>query len=213
MPPWFVSVPLLLIGGTVALYWHRVLRMARKQRRRTGKAANLVPPEPVGRVLRILWVPVVVIWVAHPLAAAFRTDPPAALRPLAHVGWVRWASAAAVVAGFVVTRRCWTRMGRDWRMGIDPGERTRLVFDGLFAYVRHPIYALSAGMMLATMAALPTPTMLAAGTVHVILLVWESAREERHLVAVHGPAYEAYRRRVGRILPRSLRPYTPASAP
>ena len=213
MLPWLVSVPLLLIGGTVALYWHRVLRMARKQRRRTGKAANLVPPEPVGRVLRILWVPVVVLWVAHPVAAAFWNNPSAGLRPVADVGWLRWVSAAAVVAGFLVTRRCWKRMGQNWRMGIDPGERTQLVFDGLFAYVRHPIYALSAAMMLATMAALPTPVMLAAGTVHVALLLWESAREERHLVAVHGPAYEAYRRHVGRILPRSLRPYVPATVP
>jgi protein-S-isoprenylcysteine O-methyltransferase Ste14 len=210
MSPWPVSVPLLVIGGTVALYWYRVLRMARKQRRRTGRAANLVPPEPVGRALRILWAPVVVLWVVHPLAAAAAWDrPPAGLRPLVDVGWLRWGCAAVVVIGFLVTRRCWKRMGQSWRMGIDPGEQTRLVFDGLFGYVRHPIYALSAGMMLATMVALPTPAMLAAGAAHVLLLLWESAREERHLVAVHGPAYEAYRRRVGRILPRSVRPYAP----
>lgn len=208
MLPWPVSVPLLVIGGTVALYWHRVLRMARKQRRRTGKAANLVPPEPVGRALRIVWAPAVVIWVAHPIAAAFRADPPAALRPLVDVGIVRWLCAAVVVVCFVATRRCWARMGKNWRMGIDPGERTQLVFDGPFAYVRHPIYALSAAMMLATTAALPTPAMMAAAAVHIGLLFWESAREERHLVAVHGPAYEQYRERVGRLLPRSARPYT-----
>jgi len=207
MRPWTESIPLIVIGTTVAIYWHQVLRMARKQRKQTGKAANLIPPEPLGRLLRILWVPIVVLWIVHPLASAFLNEPRSPLRPVLAPGWFGWVAAALVVGGLLVTRRCWKRMGKNWRMGIDPAERTSLVFDGLFAYVRHPIYALSAGMMLATMVELPTPLMLAAGLLHIILLLWESAREERHLLAVHGQAYETYRRNVGRLVPRSFRPY------
>ncbi|MDB5296928.1 MAG: hypothetical protein JWO31_2911 [Phycisphaerales bacterium] len=214
MQPWPVGVPLLVIGGTVALYWYRVLRMARKQRRRTGRAANLVPPEPLGRALRVLWAPAVTCWMAQPVASAFGGGPgwarwPAALRPVVDVGWARWACAAAVVAGYLATRACWARMGASWRMGIDPGERTPLVVGGPFAYVRHPIYALSAGMMAAAAAAVPSPLMLAAAVVHIGLLWWESSREERHLLAAHGPAYADYRRRVGRLVPRSVRGYVP----
>ena len=207
MLPWAYSVPLLLIGGAIAIYWQQVLRMARKQRQRTGKAANLIPPELLGRMLRLIWTPVIVLWIAHQIAAAFWWNPPAAMTPLLATSWLGWVCAAAVIAGLFITRRCWKRMGRNWRMGIDPNEKTSLVVDGLFAYVRHPIYALSAGMMSATMLALPTPVMLVAGTLHIALLMWESAREERHLVAAHGADYEAYRRRVGRLMPRSLRPY------
>lgn len=203
-------VPLLVIAGVVAAYWYRVVRMARKQRRKTGKAANLIPPEPLGRLLRILWFPVIVTWIAHPAVNGLLKDaPPASLRPLYEPRLAGWACMAVVVGGFVVTRWCWSRMGKSWRMGIDPGEKTELVFDGLFGYVRHPIYALSAMMMAATMVALPTFLMWVAGTVHIGLLLWESAREERHLVAAHGAAYEEYRRRVGRILPRSVRAYAP----
>lgn len=213
MPPPPASLPLLLIGGVVAAYWYRVIRMARKQRQKTGRAANLIPAEPLGRGLRLLWTPAIGVWVFHPLASGLVADLPPAVRPLLDVGWVRWVGAAIVLTGFQLTRTCWRRMGKSWRMGIDPGERTPLVFDGPFGYVRHPIYALSAAMMVATVAALPSPAMLAAGTIHVGLLLWESAREERYLAGVHGPAYEDYRRRVGRILPRSVRPYVPAPSP
>ncbi|QOV88488.1 isoprenylcysteine carboxylmethyltransferase family protein [Humisphaera borealis] len=207
MLPWDYSIPLLVIGGTVAFYWQQVLHMARRQRKRTGKAANLVPPEPLGRLLRLLWAPVIVLWMVLPLSAAFWPNPPTAFAPVHSFHGIGWICAAAVVGGLLVTRRCWKQMGRNWRMGIDPNEKTSLVFEGLFAYVRHPIYALSAGMMIATMLALPTPAMLIAGTLHITLLLWESAREERHLVATHGADYQAYQRRVGRLMPRSLRPY------
>ena len=90
-------------------------------------------------------------------------------------------------------------------MGIDPGERTPLIATGPFAYVRHPIYALSAVMMAATAAAVPSPLMLAAAAVHLALLLWESRREEKHLLRVHGNAYEAYRARVGRFVPRPVK--------
>jgi protein-S-isoprenylcysteine O-methyltransferase Ste14 len=207
MIPWFLSLPLLLIGGTVALYWHQVLRMARKQRKRTGKAANLVPPEALGRALRILWVPAVVLWIVHPIASAFWSNRPSVARPIVDAVWTTWLGAAVVMAGFLITRRCWKQMGKNWRMGIDPGEKTALVFEGLFGYVRHPIYALSALMMFATVVAWPTPVMIVVGVVHIGLLFWESAREERHLVAVHGEAYAAYQKSVGRLIPRSTRSY------
>jgi protein-S-isoprenylcysteine O-methyltransferase Ste14 len=95
-------------------------------------------------------------------------------------------------------------------MGIDPGEPTPLLATGPFAYVRHPIYALSAAMMLATVAAVPTPLMIGTGAAHVALLLWESRREERHLLRLHGDAYRSYRARVGAFLPRPLK--SPAGA-
>lgn len=207
MPFLLDNLPLLLIGLVMAAYWYRVLRMAGKQRRKSGRAANLVPAEKLGLVLRAIWTPAIVIWIAHPIISACWQNLPSWLLPLFDTTWLRWPLAATVFLGFAITRRCWARMGKSWRMGIDPNERTSLVFDGLFAYVRHPIYSLSAAMMAATAIALPSPLMLAAAVIHILLLTWESAREERYLVAAHGSAYRAYQQRVGRIIPRSLRPY------
>ena len=87
-------------------------------------------------------------------------------------------------------------------MGIDPHEKTPLVATGPFAYVRHPIYTLSALMMAATVAAVGSPLMIGAGLVHVALLLWESLREEQYLVKTHGERYAHYRANVGRFVPR-----------
>ena len=36
------------MGLIIGAYWARVARMARKARRNTGRAANFLPPEPIG---------------------------------------------------------------------------------------------------------------------------------------------------------------------
>lgn len=202
-----IDLPALLVGLIVGAYWARVLRLVLKIRRKTGRAANLLPPEPLGRALRIIWYPTVVVWVVHPLISAFLTKPPAPMRRLYDQPVIEWT--AVVVAAFALgaTLVCWKRMGRNWRMGIDPVEKTQLVFTGPYAYVRHPIYSLSSLLMLATLLAVPTATMMMVAAIHLAFLQWEARREERHLIALHGREYEQYIRRVGRFVPRSLTPY------
>jgi len=205
--------PALAVGLVVAAYWWRVLRMAYKMRRKTGRAANLIPTEPLGRVLRLIWQPVVWVWIAHPLLAAVVVNPPALLRPMYDIPPVRWFAALVAVLAFVATRVCWKRMGKSWRMGIDPGERTALVVTGPYAYVRHPIYALSSVLMIATVVAVPTPLMAAVGLLHLVLLQWEARREERHLSRVHGEQYDRYCAGVGRFVPKTFRSYAAPAAP
>jgi protein-S-isoprenylcysteine O-methyltransferase Ste14 len=201
VPPWPTAIPLLLLGAVVAAYWYRVLRMAAKARRRTGRAANLLPPERTGRLVRVIWAPAVVIWVTQPFLVAVMSDLPGPLRPLWRSAAVAWPGALVAGLCLLATRACWRHMGRAWRMGIDPAEPTPLMTSGPFARVRHPIYALSAAMMLATAAAVPSPLMLAAGIVHLALLFWEARREDRHLEAGHGDSFRQYRDHVGGFLP------------
>src|ERR1700735_3782356 len=75
-------VSIFILGVIIAAYWFRVLRMAGKARQKTGKAANFLPPEPIGRVLRVLWIPVVIIWIVDPIVAAVGFPRAASLRPL-----------------------------------------------------------------------------------------------------------------------------------
>jgi len=205
-----VHVPALAVGIIVGAYWARVVRMVFKFRRTTGRAANFVPPEPLGRALRILWYPTVLLWIAHPLVSAFtfaRPNLPAPLRLLYHNLIVAWLAVIVAALTLAATLVCWKRMGRSWRMGIDPGEKTQLVVTGPYAYVRHPIYALSSLLMLATVVAVPTPLMIALAFIHIVFLQWEARREERHLVTAHGSEYDEYMRRVGRFIPRSIGGY------
>jgi protein-S-isoprenylcysteine O-methyltransferase Ste14 len=199
-------VPALIVGLVMAVYWARVLRLAHKEKRRTGRAANLFPAEPLGRALRLIWFPAVALWIALPLLYGSRAsralDRTAAFAPLYQSAPIAWLAAAAAVAAFVATWICWRKMGRSWRMGIDPDDKTQLIVSGPYARLRHPIYALSSLLMLCTMAILPSPAMLIVGAVHLILLQWEARREELYLSNLHGAMYTDYAERTGRFLPR-----------
>jgi protein-S-isoprenylcysteine O-methyltransferase Ste14 len=203
--------PALAVGLIVAAYWFRVMRMAAKMRRKTGNAANLVPAEPLGRALRIIWQPVVWTWIACPLFTAWNSNSRASLlRPIYDIPLLQWLAVAVAILAYAATRLCWKRMGKSWRMGIDPAEKTSLVFTGPYAFVRHPIYALSSALMVATVAAVPSPLMMIAAALHLLLLQWEARREEQNLCRIHGRQYEDYRSRTGRFIPRLRRGYTPS---
>jgi len=205
--------PALIVGLLVAAYWARVVRMVRRTRKAAGHGANFVPPEPLGRALRVLWMPVVGLWVLLPLLAFFVPMVPRgvefALGRVFYVPLLAWGAALVAIAAFAATLVCWKKMGKSWRMGIDPDDKTQLVCSGPYAYVRHPIYALSSLLMLMTMVVVPSPLMLAVGFIHLALLQWEAGREERYLIQLHGEDYRTYRSHTGRFLPRSLSGYTP----
>jgi protein-S-isoprenylcysteine O-methyltransferase Ste14 len=196
----------LSLGLVVAAYWWRVLRMARRMRRATGRTANLLPAEPVGRVLRIIWTPIVLVWVVHPFLTALARPHWAALTPLWSSPWLAWPAVAVAAACLRGSYACWRAMGKSWRMGIDPTEKNPLVMAGPFGRVRHPIYALSQVMMLASALVMPTPLMISTAAAHVLLLQWEARREERHMLRLHGQEYADYCGRVARFVPSLARP-------
>jgi len=198
--PYFPALAFGLILGT---YWARVVKMVLKARAREGRdAANFVPRETLGRVLRVVWYPTVSLWVAVPFLYAFVDDLPPPLRLLHRSPWVAWPAVGVGLAALVVTWICWKRMGKSWRMGIDPNAPTQLVSTGPYAYVRHPIYALSSLLMLATTAALTSYLMLGLAVIHISFLQWEARREEKYLLHLHGEEYGTYMKRVGRFVPR-----------
>jgi steroid 5-alpha reductase family enzyme len=195
------NIPSLAMGLMMLAYWGRVVRLAWKIRRRTGKSANYVPREPLGLVLRFLWNPAVVIWIAHPMYSALLKNQRGILRRVYDQGVWDWAILAIAIAAFVGTLICWKKMGKSWRMGINPKETTQLIVSGPYAYIRHPIYALSSLLMICTMVILPTILMGIVGAIHLLLLQWEARREEKYLISKHGAIYEEYMRNTGRFIP------------
>lgn len=203
------SWPALILGCLLLCYWARVLRMAYKFRRKNKLelGANFIPPEPLGRLLRLLWNPVIILWITLPLLAAFRNDLPRYLAPIAQWPILAWCAVGIAIAAFAATWICWKRMGKSWRMGINPAEKTQLVITGPYAFVRHPIYALSSLLMLSTLVIIPSPLMLLIAVLHLSLLQWEARREENHLARLHGQAYLDYAARTGRFIPIARRRY------
>jgi protein-S-isoprenylcysteine O-methyltransferase Ste14 len=205
--------PALAIGLIVGFYWARVIKLVLKTRRDTGRAANFVPPELLGRVLRIIWYPTVTAWIGLPLIIAFDRRPPGVLVPQYTQPLINWPAVAIAFAALYGTLICWRKMGRSWRMGIDPGEKTQLIFTGAYAYVRHPIYALSSLLMFASVVAVPAPLMVVVGMIHLAFLQWEARREERYLVQLHGDHYRLYLLNVGRFFPKAMHAYSPKNSP
>ncbi|HEX5242216.1 MAG TPA: isoprenylcysteine carboxylmethyltransferase family protein [Tepidisphaeraceae bacterium] len=197
-----LRIPALLLGVILVIYWGRVLQMAARSRKRSGRSANLIPRETLGRVLRLFWAPAIIIWVGQPWVTALSQKAPAFLVPFYSNSCIAWAAVAVCTAGLATTWICWKKMGRQWRMGIDPTDKSQLISTGPYAYVRHPIYAISQAMMVVAVCALPSPLMIVAGAVHLILIQWEARREENYLLNVNRAAYEAYCLRVGRFIPR-----------
>jgi protein-S-isoprenylcysteine O-methyltransferase Ste14 len=203
------EVPILIVGLTVCVYWFCVGAMILRVRRQArGVHRVLIPAQWIERAMWVLWIPVVLSWMTVPMLAASLVGagnrwiglPPAlASSVLAHL--VRMAAALVGVLCLLLSMWCWQHMGRDWRMGIDPNQQSRLLVSGPFAKVRHPIYALSILLMLCTVVILPAPVVLLLAAIHISLMLIKARNEERFLLERHGQAYADYCARTRRFIP------------
>ncbi|HVF65661.1 MAG TPA: isoprenylcysteine carboxylmethyltransferase family protein [Casimicrobiaceae bacterium] len=203
-----LDLPSLALALVLWFYWGQVGAMAMRIRRRTRTLRGVVPEQRIERWLGACFVPLVAAWLTFPLAAAWRMHGWLGIPDAARDGpWlaVRWLAALAAVALLIVTRRCWKRMGTQWKMAVTPGERQTLITDGPFANVRHPIYGYQILLMLASLAVVPTGPMLVLAVVHAILMTVKARNEERHLLGSHGDDYARYVARTGRFFPRFSR--------
>jgi protein-S-isoprenylcysteine O-methyltransferase Ste14 len=153
-----------------------------------------------------VWVPLGIAWVALPWLALSRTGGPLALpefaRALPWYGALRMAAAIVAPASLAAIVKCWSRMGKDWRMAVTAEPDQALITDGLFSRMRHPIYAFSMLLVLCTVVVVPTVPMALCGAGLVALWVVKAYNEERHMLRQHGDEYARYLARTGRFLPR-----------
>ncbi|MGH8852047.1 MAG: methyltransferase family protein [Casimicrobiaceae bacterium] len=206
MHPVRIDVPALVLTATIWVYWFTVGAMVVRARRRTRQLAGLVPEQPLERGIWLVLVPLIVLWIVLPWLALTRTQaflavPEFALR-IAAFAALRWAAAVCAVMCLALTARCWKRMGSNWRMAVSETQKSALITDGLFARVRHPIYALQMLLMVCSAIIVATVPMLAVAIVHCCLMNLKARNEERHMLKSHGAAYEGYLQRTGRFFPR-----------
>ena len=198
------DLPLLAATAAVWTYWIIVGAMSWRVRRRTRRLAGVMPQQALERRLWLVWVPMVVLWMALPMIALHSRTMPFAVPDWAREGpyaVIRGIAALVAVGALVATIECWKRMGRNWRMAVTPGEKTELVTTGLYRSIRHPIYALSILLVAATAVVLPTWPMIAIALTNATLVNLKARNEERHLLGMHGDAYAAYLASTGRFLP------------
>lgn len=117
-------------------------------------------------------------------------------------GWLSALGIALTLTGFSVVVVAQFQMGASWRVGVDRLEETMLIRDGLFAWVRNPVFSgigvFGVGFSLLVPNALSGSALLLGAVGFEIQARWV---EEPYLLRTHGEVYAAYARRVGRFLP------------
>jgi len=205
------DLPLVLLTATISAYWIgvgvmivRVRRATRRSVERSEQSVERLKERP--GFMWMIWVPLIVAWIALPYLALSRTSGMFALPTFATsdaiYATLRYVAALLGLACLAATARCWLRMGRNWRMDVSVATKTELITDGPFRHIRHPIYAFQILLMLCSAAIVPTLPMLVVAAIHIVLMNVKARSEERHLRSCHGDAYERYVERTGRFLPR-----------
>ncbi|PZO79112.1 MAG: methyltransferase [Mesorhizobium amorphae] len=118
-------------------------------------------------------------------------------------GWLGLFVEILFIALFVASHR---QLGRNWSVTLEIRDSHALVTDGLYRFVRHPMY--SSFWLWAIAQALLLHNWVAglAGLVGVAILYFSRVgKEESMMRQAFGPAYDAYSARTGRVIPRLVR--------
>ena len=174
-----------------------ILPLARL-RRRHGTWGVARPRDPVH------WVMVRVLLIAVGLflawSVAVGTVAPELLDIWRAPHWLSGVGVALGVVGLGLVVAAQLGMGASWRIGV-PEERTGLVTNGLFAWIRYPIYTGLYALLAALVLLTPAPWTVMGALWLGSLLALQARLEEAHLARVHGAPFIAWASRTGRFLP------------
>lgn len=190
MNPWIAkSVIILACAAMIVIrapHGQRSLRIAVVKSRK-GALETFV----LGMSFSAFLVPIV--WVVAPVFSFAEY----ALHPLPFV-----AGSAGLVAGLWLFHRAHADLGTNWSITLEVRDQQRLVTEGLYRRIRHPMYA--ALLLYGVGQALVVPNWLAGPSYAVAMLSLVALRvgpEERMMLDEFGKDYEAYRTRTKRLIP------------
>ncbi len=191
-----------LVFGSAVVYWAGVFVQVWRIRKQIGRSPNVRPRGSKEKFLWLGWFAVIVGWLGQPFLLGgprwkFFSLIPILFHPVGLVlGMVM------LVIGYAGTLWCYSALGNAWRMGVWKRERTALVNQGPYQFVRHPIYLFQMIMLGGIFFLLPTRFLVVLLGIHLACILIKAFDEEAYLLDVHGPAYREYLSRTGRFLPR-----------
>jgi len=113
-----------------------------------------------------------------------------------------WLGVLVAIAALLMFHRTHEALGRNWSVTLEVRENHRLVTEGIYRYLRHPMYtafwlwALAQALLLPNWIAGPAG-LLGFGT----LYFFRVSREEQLMLDTFGEEYRAYMARTRRIIP------------
>ncbi len=114
-----------------------------------------------------------------------------------------WLALALCAFGILFSSYAQYAMGKQWRIGVDPNEKTELVTTGIYAKIRNPIYTgcivFGSGLLLLA----PHVLFVITGLVgYFAVRAYVKDIEEPYLVKLHGENYRQYMSQTGSFFPR-----------
>jgi protein-S-isoprenylcysteine O-methyltransferase Ste14 len=176
---------------------------ARRATRRHGGTLNQLSHEVRGllvvrAVLGLVFYATLIAWLFWPRALAWTYFPvPAAMR---------WLGVALLLPALAFFAWSFRSLGVNYRGGVGLYDAHELVTTGPYLWIRHPIYMAFIGIMILVLPLSANWVLSLSGLLLVLSIA--AARiptEERQLHERFGPAWESYRERTGRLVPRLRR--------
>jgi protein-S-isoprenylcysteine O-methyltransferase Ste14 len=120
--------------------------------------------------------------------------------------WFGWVGLALLIGATWLLRRAHADLGRNWTPTLHIAQGHALITQGVYAHIRHPIYA---AIWLTGLAQLFLLANWIAGPACLVLFLpvyfVRIPREERMMLDHFGDAYRGYVARSGRVIPRRTR--------
>jgi len=113
-----------------------------------------------------------------------------------------WIGVMLCIIGIISASYCQFAMGKNWRMGVDPDEKTELITSGIYSKIRNPIYTACMVYGLGLLVLAPNVLMLITGLVGFYAVkAYVRDIEEPYLIGLHGEEYVRYMESTGSFLP------------
>ena len=185
------------------IYWGGVMINVRRVRRHIGKSPNLMKYRSLKEnLLSLGWFIVIAGWAGQPLILKYYKSAFFTFIDVLYMPSGLIIGLTLALSGYAGTLWCYKTLGDSWRLGVDGKAKTVLVHQGLYSYVRHPIYLFQIIILIGIALLLPTPFSLAILLIHFICISIMTRDEEAYLLKTHGSEYQEYYLKTGRFLPK-----------
>ena len=180
--------------GLVAWVIIRVPHQNRARKIRVARDAKTVADRLalMAATVGLSLIPIVFVATGFPTFADYPFQP--------WLGWLGLFIEAAFLWLFYASHR---QLGKNWSVTLEIRSEHKLVTDGLYRYVRHPMYLSFWLWAIAQLCLLPNVIAGAAGLVGVAILYFSRIpNEEAMMRAAFGNSYDEYARHTGRVVPK-----------
>lgn len=114
-----------------------------------------------------------------------------------------WIGVFFCISGILFASYSQLAMGINWRIGVDPEEKTELVTTGIYSKIRNPIYTACIFHGLGVLILAPNTLIIISGLIGFFAIrAYVREIEEPYLISLHGEQYVQYMKSTGSFLPR-----------